>query len=208
VIERLRPRLSYANVTATIALFAALGGTGYAAATLPRNSVGSKQLRSHAVTNSKLAAHSITASRIKADTLTGAQIAEGTLAKVPAAANADHAATADSLGGVTATDLKTRCPSGTVLYGGSCFETAQRHPDGIDWQTATRLCAADGRRLPDAGELVAFGRQTAISFAGFEWTSDFAADDTHAITAENGGIAQQRPIAEAHPFRCVAPMTN
>ena len=43
--RRLRSRLSYANVTASLALFIALGGTGYAAVTLPRNSVGSAQLR-------------------------------------------------------------------------------------------------------------------------------------------------------------------
>jgi hypothetical protein len=47
--RRVRSRLSYANVTASLALFIALGGTGYAAATLPRNSVGSAQLRSNAV---------------------------------------------------------------------------------------------------------------------------------------------------------------
>jgi hypothetical protein len=47
--RRLRGRLSYANVTASLALFIALGGTGYAAVTLPRNSVGSAQLRTNAV---------------------------------------------------------------------------------------------------------------------------------------------------------------
>src|SRR5215217_3857180 len=35
-----RKRLSFANVTSMLALFIALGGTGYAAATLPANSVG------------------------------------------------------------------------------------------------------------------------------------------------------------------------
>jgi hypothetical protein len=35
------------NVVAYIALFIALGGTSYAAINLPRNSVGSKQLRSN-----------------------------------------------------------------------------------------------------------------------------------------------------------------
>jgi hypothetical protein len=38
-----------------LALFIALGGTSYAAAKLPRNSVGSQQIRSGAVTQSKLA---------------------------------------------------------------------------------------------------------------------------------------------------------
>lgn len=49
MIGRLRDRLSYANVTATIALFVALGGTSYAALSLPRNSVGTAQLRTGAV---------------------------------------------------------------------------------------------------------------------------------------------------------------
>src|SRR4051794_32175986 len=54
MIRRLRERLTYANVIATLALFIALGGTSYAALTLPRNSVGSKQIRSRAVGASEL----------------------------------------------------------------------------------------------------------------------------------------------------------
>jgi hypothetical protein len=41
-------------VVACIALAVALGGTSYAAITLPRNSVGNKQLRSNAVTSAKV----------------------------------------------------------------------------------------------------------------------------------------------------------
>jgi hypothetical protein len=41
---------------ALLALFIALGGTSYAAAKLPSNSVGSRQIRDHAVTKAKLAA--------------------------------------------------------------------------------------------------------------------------------------------------------
>lgn len=40
-----RKHLSYANVTATLALFVALGGASYAAVTLPRNSVTSREVR-------------------------------------------------------------------------------------------------------------------------------------------------------------------
>jgi hypothetical protein len=41
--------VSYANVTATVALVVALGGSSYAALQLPRNSVGTRQLRPGAV---------------------------------------------------------------------------------------------------------------------------------------------------------------
>jgi hypothetical protein len=50
-----RPRLTYSNVVATAALFLALGGTSYALTQLPRNSVGTAQLRNRAVTPAKLA---------------------------------------------------------------------------------------------------------------------------------------------------------
>jgi hypothetical protein len=48
-MTRLRRHLSYANVTATLALAVALGGTSYAAFSLPRNSVGHRQLQPGAV---------------------------------------------------------------------------------------------------------------------------------------------------------------
>jgi hypothetical protein len=51
----LRRHLSYANVAATLALFLALGGAAYAATQLPRDSVGTPQLKKGAVTASKIA---------------------------------------------------------------------------------------------------------------------------------------------------------
>jgi hypothetical protein len=53
--QAMRSRLSYANVVSTLALFLALGGASYAALTLPRNSVGTPQLRNGSVMLSKLA---------------------------------------------------------------------------------------------------------------------------------------------------------
>jgi hypothetical protein len=41
---RLRSRLTYANVLASVALFIALGGASYAAVQIPKGSVGTKQL--------------------------------------------------------------------------------------------------------------------------------------------------------------------
>lgn len=57
-----------------VALFVALGGTGYAAATLPARSVGAKQLRSNAVTSAKVKDRSLLAKDFKAGQLpTGAR---------------------------------------------------------------------------------------------------------------------------------------
>jgi hypothetical protein len=58
-----RPRLTYANVTSSLALFVALGGTSWAVA---RNSIGNRELKRDAVTSSKVKNHSITASDLAA----------------------------------------------------------------------------------------------------------------------------------------------
>jgi hypothetical protein len=56
-----REKLTFANVMAVIAVFIALGGVGYAASKLPRNSVGPKQIRNGAVSEAKLSASAKTA---------------------------------------------------------------------------------------------------------------------------------------------------
>lgn len=68
---RVRARLTYANVVASLALFVALGGTGYAALTLPRNSVGPKQIKPSAVGSSELRNRSVRLSDISRDARNG-----------------------------------------------------------------------------------------------------------------------------------------
>jgi hypothetical protein len=62
-----RPRLSYASVASTLALFIALSGAGaYAAGQLAPKSVGERQLRPGAVTAQKLRKSAVTAPKIAA----------------------------------------------------------------------------------------------------------------------------------------------
>jgi hypothetical protein len=65
----IRDKLSYANVMATVAVFLALGGGAYAALRVPKNSVGSRQLRKNAVNSSK----------VKDGTLTGNDFKKGSI---------------------------------------------------------------------------------------------------------------------------------
>lgn len=65
MIARLQSKLSYANVVATLALFIALGGTSYAALTLPRDSVGSAQIRARAVGSSELRSRVVSSRHIR-----------------------------------------------------------------------------------------------------------------------------------------------
>ena len=63
---RVRPRLTYANVLASLALFVALGGSSYAALQLPKGSVGTKQLKRNAVTSPKVKPGSLLVSDFRA----------------------------------------------------------------------------------------------------------------------------------------------
>ena len=80
------------NVVGYLALFVALGGVSYAAVSVPKHSVGTKQLKKGAVKRAKLAKGAVTGSKVAAGSLTGKQIKSSTLGQVPSAA---HAARAD-----------------------------------------------------------------------------------------------------------------
>jgi hypothetical protein len=69
MLSKLRSRLSYSNVIATMALFIALGGGAYAAIKLPKNSVGPKQIKANAVDSSKVKNRSLLALDFKAGQL-------------------------------------------------------------------------------------------------------------------------------------------
>jgi hypothetical protein len=58
-------RPSPSMVVALLALFIALGGTGYAVTALPKNTVGAKQLKRNAVTGKKVRKNAITSPKVK-----------------------------------------------------------------------------------------------------------------------------------------------
>jgi len=74
----------YANVTATLALIVALGGTSYAAIVLPANSVGSKQLKKRAVTSSKLRANAVSSATVRNGSLRATDFKAGQIPAGPA----------------------------------------------------------------------------------------------------------------------------
>ena len=78
LLRKLR-RPSPAFVLASIALFVALGGTGYAALKLPKNSVGSEQIKKRAVTTAKLATRAVTRAKLANGAVTGAKVRQGSL---------------------------------------------------------------------------------------------------------------------------------
>jgi hypothetical protein len=69
-MHHLRKRLTYANVMSSIAVFLLIGGgAAFAASQLPKNSVGTKQLKKNAVIGSKVKNGSLEAADFKAGQL-------------------------------------------------------------------------------------------------------------------------------------------
>ena len=72
--SRLRARLNYANVMATLAVILALGGTATAAITLPNDSVGAPQIQTDAVRSPEVQADAIRSPEIQADAVRSSEI--------------------------------------------------------------------------------------------------------------------------------------
>jgi hypothetical protein len=155
-MNALRDRLTYANVTATLALFVALGGSSYAAV-----KISGRQIK----------AHTITARNIRPNSIRGRQIKERSLGIVPLAREAGL------LDGRSAESLLVRCPVGTVPVDDTCIET-QAHPP-TSFHSALLQCGgtenlkAPGRRLPTYQELtMALTHQEIVLAPGGELTSE------------------------------------
>ena len=79
-MKMIKAKLTYANVTSTLALFIALSGaTAYAATKLPDRSVGEFQLRPGAVTAEKIRKNAVSAPKIKAQAVKQGKIANGSI---------------------------------------------------------------------------------------------------------------------------------
>lgn len=76
---RIRPRLSFANVTSLLALFVALGGTSYAAVTLTANSVNKGHLRSNSVGKSEIRPRAVGPSEIRTNAVGPSEVRENAI---------------------------------------------------------------------------------------------------------------------------------
>ncbi len=138
MLARIHSKLTFSNTISLIALFVALSGTAYAAVTLPRNSVGARQIKKDAVRASEvksgalagaevkdgaiglldLAANSVDASKVLDGSLGGADVAPGALlgGKVTVQSEQATVALADN----TSASYDVHCPAGqSALAGGA-----------------------------------------------------------------------------------------
>jgi len=224
--SRLHRHFSYANVMASIAVFVALGGVSYAAATIN----GGKIVKG-TVSGSKLKNGTLTSTQVKQNALTGSVIDESSLATVPtaqtaatattagSAATANHAASADTattaasantagnadtLDGLTSKQLQVTCPVDTQLFGGMCWDENVRPADG--WIDASKDCGDAGGRLPSLSELIAYVLQPGEQVIGHNWTGDVIevnAGKETVLTSDEGMTSASVSSPTNLDYRCL-----
>jgi hypothetical protein len=223
MFTRVRARLSYANVIASLALFLAFTGGAYALS-IPNNSVGTKQLKKKAVTTSKIASGAVThgklagdavsGSRVKNDSLTGADIKESTLAKVPSAAAADaatNATNATALGGKAAGSYA----SNVVVRTKALIDLANNDRVGATGDGGTNdgtvMCAAGERAVGGGMKIQAAGVDQAIASSRpvIDASGGTPADGAtplgwRSVAVDSGSVAGNNPTTVSAYAICVS----
>jgi hypothetical protein len=160
-MRRARRHLTPSTVVASLALFVALGGTGWAGQVLGHGSVGTVQLARNAVTTPKIANGAVTKSKLAPAAITAAALAKGAVgsdAVAPGSITADRLA-AGVVGGIAGTKITTvispvvsippanagtavtaTCPAGQKAIGGGWVsgrdaapDSEAPTPDGTGW---------------------------------------------------------------------------
>ena len=203
---KLRSHLSYANVTASLALFIALGGTSYAVLQIDSRDVVDNSLRSKDVRNRTLRGNDL-----RRNSIGGGAIKERALGRVP------QAASAESLSGRTADDLRVRCPAGTSAAATVCFESTARPAEGF--LTATNICDQANRGVATLPQLDTFIRRGGGVSPEGEWTASVYLEGPpeastferlYALLLRGTGVVDHARVnaPNPHPFRCVALPSN
>ena len=217
-----------AMVIACVALFAALGGTVYAA----KNKIDGRTIKAKSLPGNRLALGSVPGNRLQPGALTGSALAPGsvtgiqidasTLGQVPSAVHADTAESArdaqTALNAVNAIDAtkvnghSAGCTPPARFFAGACWQAGSSEA-AVSAPAAALACATQGGELPSALALAAFSQQPGIALAaGDEWTGEMATFTslnsysvaTVSATAEVGSAVS----TATRKYRCVIPLVS
>jgi len=201
--EQLATRLTYSNVMSTLAVFLIVSGGIAIAASLPKNSVGKKQLKTSAVVTKKL----------KKNAVTGAKANESTFGEVPLASRArqadtatkaDSATRANTAGSATSADSATTAldaDDSSLLQGlgladvrpaAAAASSAQTTPvDGATTVLTTPIQMPPGpgriianasvRLTADAGSIVGCYLASTLGIFSNEGTVKFESTSSHQL---------------------------
>ncbi len=200
-------RPSPALIVAFVALIVALGGTSYAAFTLPANSVGTKQLKNKAVTTKKIKNGTVTAAKINTSGLTVPNALHASRAD-----NATHATSADSATNATNATHATSADSATNATNVDGMQMTSFEYSGVNGDTkVVVLDNFDGLTLKascTSGSLATNGltvyANSAVAPGSLDWsgiakngthTGGSAGNDSYTAPAANTDLLLMHPNA-------------
>lgn len=148
----MRPKLTFANLISCLALFVALGGLAVAAG-LPKNSVGTKQLKKNAVTAAKIKEGAVGATKISDDAVGATKISDGAVGATKIQDGAIGSAKIQN-GAIGAAKIQDRGITGAQIADGS-LTGAQVNASTLGTvPSAERANRADSLPPPEAWHLV------------------------------------------------------
>lgn len=170
-MSQIRRRLTYANVTSSLALFLVLaGGSAIAANQLAKNTVGPKQIKANAVTAAKIKNGAVTPAKLNAAakvTLTGPQGPKGETGPAGAPGSAiafvEVSGSNAAIQAGTAKNISSANVSKGSANGVLCFQDLP-----FEWQTVSAIRQSGGPS--DAGTTGYFRGATSGCPAGTEIT--------------------------------------
>jgi hypothetical protein len=187
--SRLRRHLTYANLMASIAVFLALGGVGYAATAINGNDIAKRTVGANKLKNGTL-----TAKQVKQNALTGSVIDESSLATVPSAQTAVSATNATSAASAT---TATTAASATTAANATHATSADRATEATTAATAaTAATAGDADTLDGvtSKELQVRCPPETDPYGGMCWDEDVRpADDWIGASIECGDEGGRLP---------------
>jgi hypothetical protein len=207
MLTTLRRHLTYANVAASLALFLALGGGAYAI-TVPRNTIGTNQIKRGGVKTSDIARNAVTGLKVKNNTLTGSDVLESALGKVPSATAADSATAAGTattatnstqLGGKAAGAYisnivirrKDLAPLADTSSVGGAGDGSNN--DGTVQCAAGERAIGGGMRIANAGVDQALSSSRPVDAGGIPADGSTAPTGWRAVASDSGGVTGNNP---------------
>ena len=185
----LRERLTYANVMATLAFFAAIGGGAWAAVNVGRNDVTAREIAKNAVGTSEL----------KNNKTKGKDVDESSLGEVPSAGRAGSATTA---GTATTAQSATAAQSAAQLDGLAPASINAANlafgPDTCD-PGLTVVCASTQLDQPRTSDVLVIATATMFGNAGASGSCDVDGPGNSDLTGF-AEIGQQQAIHDTVDF--------
>lgn len=186
-MQRIRQRLSYANVMSTIAVFLVLGGgAAYAAKSVGSKKIGSGQLRGASVTTAKIKRGAVTTAKIRKGAVKANKISKGAVTSVklangvvtqeklvpgfvaPAAEKLTHAANISTTGTVLAGSVGVaQANVSHPSLGFYCFSGLNPAPVGgvatVDYSESGETIVAQFDTGPGPGTICPAGTQAFVN---------------------------------------------